>query len=258
MSSRPFDAVLFDAGGIFVVPDPHRGGARGERRPAHAVGAGAGALRGMAAQDAHAGQGAHARAGGLDGVPRGVRLAGGVPGDGGLGRAGAGPGVLALPVVPPAARVDRRAGPAAPGGGAHRRRVERQRADRGHAGQRGGARSGPRRRGAGHVRHRLRTSSAWPSPTRPSSPRRSRRWGCRPDRVAYVGDSVVNDIGGARAAGLHPIQTRPVRRPGRRRPRPAWRRCTSCWPAVTRVETTRVDETPTVCRGTPWSCCSTA
>ena len=27
--------------------------------------------------------------------------------------------------------------------------------------------------------------------------------------MAYVGDSVVNDIGGARAAGLHPIQLDP-------------------------------------------------
>ena len=29
--------------------------------------------------------------------------------------------------------------------------------------------------------------------------------GIAPERIAYVGDSVTMDIGGARAAGLHPI-----------------------------------------------------
>ena len=29
------------------------------------------------------------------------------------------------------------------------------------------------------------------------------------DRIAYVGDSVIMDVGGARAAGLHPILVDP-------------------------------------------------
>ena len=33
--------------------------------------------------------------------------------------------------------------------------------------------------------------------------------GIAPDRIAYVGDSVTMDVGGARAAGLHPILVDP-------------------------------------------------
>ena len=55
------------------------------------------------------------------------------------------------------------------------------------------------------MRRRLRRSSGWPSPTPRIFDSALAALGLPAGRVAYVGDSVINDVGGARNAGLQPI-----------------------------------------------------
>ena len=103
---------------------------------------------------------------------------------------------------------------------AARRGVERQRADRGVLRRRGVCQVGA---GAGRrvLCSSTATSSASPSPIRRSSstpPCTSRTSSVT--RIAYVGDSVTMDIGGATRGRPPSDPCRPLRRPPRRRLRP--------------------------------------
>ncbi len=84
----------------------------------------------------------------------------------------------------------------------------------------------PQRRVPGRRRNRPRPcgasstamSSVSPSPIRASSSTPCRRFpGIAPERIVYVGDSVTMDIGGARRGRTAPDPDRSVRRPCRRR-----------------------------------------
>lgn len=214
MGARPYDAVLFDAGGIFVVPDPRATGAVME---AHDGRASIAVLvrahyAGMAAQDAHAaGKGSGTLEKG-DWTPyrEAYALAAGVPGDQvasavrGLARIFS-PYLWCHPLhesIAALARLHRAGVPIGIVSNASGQ-IEATLANVG-ACQVGTA-------GAGvpvtcvidsHVVGVAKPDPAIFAPALAAL-------GLAADRVAYVGDSVVNDVGGARAAGLHAIQLDP-------------------------------------------------
>ena len=92
------------------------------------------------------------------------------------------------------------------GGRPARRRVQRLRSDRARPAALRGLPGRAGGRGRRCAASSTATSSASPSPTRRSSTTpRSHFPGIDRGRIAYVGDSVTMDVGGATAAGLHPI-----------------------------------------------------
>ncbi len=213
--TRRFDALLFDAGGVLVLPDPTVLG------PLLAY------YGGDPSIDAH--RRAHYAAmtakstcrrdrGRLDRLRRGVRPLGRRRRDrrGRSGRAARhDPPRAAVALADP--RIADRARSPRRGGRADGCRVERQRPDRSGAGPRDRARSARSARGDARASSTA-TSSACRSPTR-----RSSTTPCRTSpsstavAIAYVGDSVTMDIASATRRGAAPDPRRPVRRPPRRR-----------------------------------------
>lgn len=214
MSERAYDAILFDAGGIFVVPDPRATGAVLEANGANPTTA---ALvrahyAGMAAQDAHAGSngGRTLEAGDWTAYREAYARAGGVPVDRvgsavrGLARVFS-PYLWCHPLhesIAALARLHRAGVPIGIVSNASGQ-IEATLANVG-ACQVG-------TKGAGvpvtcvvdsHVVGVAKPDPAIFAPALDAL-------GLPPERVAYVGDSVVNDIAGAAAAGLHPIQLDP-------------------------------------------------
>lgn len=214
MSERPYDAILFDAGGIFVVPDPRATGAvveahGGAPTTARLVRA---HYAGMAAQDGHAaGTGGRTlEAGDWTAYREAYVRSAGVPDDRvdaavrGLARVFS-PYLWCHPLhesIAALARLHRAGVPIGIVSNASGQ-IEGTLANVGVC--QVGA------KGAGvpvacvvdsHVVGVAKPDPAIFTPALEAL-------GLPPDRVAYVGDSVVNDVGGAAAAGLHPIQLDP-------------------------------------------------
>lgn len=214
MSSRPFDAVLFDAGGIFVVPDPRATGAVLEANGARPT---VSALvrahyAGMAAQDAHAGDhGARTlEQGDWTAYREAYALSAGVPGDAvtsavrGLARVFS-PYLWCHPLHESIAALARLHRAGVPIGIVSNASGQIE----GTLANVGACQVGERGAGVPVTcvidSHIVGVAKPDPAIFTPAL----EALGLPADRVAYVGDSVVNDIGGARAAGLHPIQLDP-------------------------------------------------